>query len=298
MAEKQEYDDMMEKLKEEIERRKAGKGGAKPAATSAATATPAPATAAPAVATTPPVATPPVAEATAVAKPAVAEVAAPVDDEEAALKKQLEAVRAKKEAEKCAAAAKAAAEKAVAEAAAKAAVEKKAKEEAAAKALEASKKAAVAATSSPTPMAAPTTPVAVSAPAMGIREASTPAGFFGITTCIAEMVLSMIHSFAASRKPIKMTVGRVFKKSGEIIKEEGGDMETLETPMFIGPTATVSMGISHTINMGDYQSCKVDVFCSTPCYLGDEVAALNYAESVVKTRLTREIDDVRAAAKK
>lgn len=99
-------------------------------------------------------------------------------------------------------------------------------------------------------------------------------------------------------KPSKMTVRRTFKAGGEITKVEDGDSEVMETPCFVGPTATVSMNIGQTLNLGDYESCKVDIFMSVPCYLGEEDRALEHVRSFVQSKLVREVTEIKEARKK
>lgn len=105
------------------------------------------------------------------------------------------------------------------------------------------------------------------------------------------IIASQIASSEA--KPVKIRVSKTFK-DGELVTVKGGDVETIETPLFIGPTANVSISMGHTINMGDYQSCKIDVFIAVPCHLGEEGAAYDYAKKFVMDRLCREVKDIKA----
>ena len=69
----------------------------------------------------------------------------------------------------------------------------------------------------------------------------------------------------------KIIVRRTFTESGEIVKEEEGDSMTIEMPNFVGPTANVSVDKGATINLGDYNSAKINVFVSVPCYLLEDL---------------------------
>lgn len=89
--------------------------------------------------------------------------------------------------------------------------------------------------------------------------------------------------------PLRKMVRRTFSKAGIITSTDGGDVEMMEVPVFSGPTSTVSVAAGRTVNLGDYNSLKLDVFCSVPCNLGEETAAFEYAKKFVLDKVSEEI---------
>lgn len=131
----------------------------------------------------------------------------------------------------------------------------------------------------------------------GMSSASSASFSGSIESAISGAIANGISSALIRAKPSRMTVRRTFKKSGELVKEDGGDIETMDVPSFNGPTAQVSIALGHTINLGDYESCKVDIFMSTPCYLGEEDRAIEYVKNFVSNQLSKEVVSIREAAK-
>jgi len=127
---------------------------------------------------------------------------------------------------------------------------------------------------------------------------STPSPIGSLDSLVKSMVSDAVRDLISSPvemggKPVKMRVARVFKKSGELVSASDGDVETVDTPLFVGPTATVSCGLSRTVNLGDYESAKIDVFMSVPCYLGEEQAAFEYAKKFASEKLAEEVKKVK-----
>jgi type VI protein secretion system component VasA len=76
------------------------------------------------------------------------------------------------------------------------------------------------------------------------------------------------------------------------------ESETLEVARFEVEPAEVSLELGTTVNMGDYETVRVTVGVRIPCYVEELVAAYADAENFVKTRLTKERDEVVEWAKK
>lgn len=143
------------------------------------------------------------------------------------------------------------------------------------------------------------TGVAVASPIIPASVAPVAPPVGSLDSLVKSMVADVIRDMVSSPvemggKPIKMRVARVFKKSGELVSASDGDVETVDTPLFVGPTATVSCGLSRTVNLGDYESAKIDVFMSVPCYLGEEQLAFEYAKSFAAEKLAEEVKKVKS----
>lgn len=88
----------------------------------------------------------------------------------------------------------------------------------------------------------------------------------------------------AGRILVQKTVGR--KKNATATDAE----ETIEADIFHAPHAMVSCGMGVTVNMGNYESCKVDVHVSIPCYPAEVAQAYNKVRGWCEQVVRREID--------
>ena len=88
-------------------------------------------------------------------------------------------------------------------------------------------------------------------------------------------------------------VVKTYSEKGEIVRECEGDSELIEVPAFVGPTATVSADFGATVNLGDYNSGKVNVFVSVPCYLTQIDEAFKFASKKAKELLHVELDSLK-----
>lgn len=129
------------------------------------------------------------------------------------------------------------------------------------------------------------TPPIIPTPPLGLENV--------IKELIAGGVRSGIQSLTTKEVAVKRMVKRTFSKSGVIIKSDGGDMEEMETPSFTGPVATVSVSAGQTVNLGDYNSTKIDIFLSVPCNLGEEANAFEYAKHFVLSRMATEVKEIK-----
>lgn len=85
------------------------------------------------------------------------------------------------------------------------------------------------------------------------------------------------------------TVSRVYGKVGTL---EAAD-EKLEVRTFVSPPANVEIGYGLTLNIGNYESARVEVKVAIPCYPEEADAAYEWAKKWAEERLQREVKDVR-----
>lgn len=89
-----------------------------------------------------------------------------------------------------------------------------------------------------------------------------------------------------SAKSGTLQVERTFKG-----RQPEGTSEDLETKVFFGPTASVQASLHRTVNLGNYESVKIHVGVSLPCYLEEVTEALDVAIELVAARLAVEVED-------
>jgi hypothetical protein len=81
-------------------------------------------------------------------------------------------------------------------------------------------------------------------------------------------------------------------------KEPVTEKETKNVPLrvhrFLTEPAKVSVSMGLTINLGNFNSCRIDVSLSTPCYREETEDAYTHTRTWVESRLTKEVDDIRA----
>lgn len=70
--------------------------------------------------------------------------------------------------------------------------------------------------------------------------------------------------------------------------------ETLEVRRFLTEPARVSVMMGMALNLGNYESARIDVSVALPCYREEVDAAYVYAHQWVNSRLQQEVQDVRA----
>lgn len=70
--------------------------------------------------------------------------------------------------------------------------------------------------------------------------------------------------------------------------------ETMEVRRFLTEPARVSVMMGMTLNLGNYESARIDVSVALPCYREEVDAAYVQAHEWVNSRLQKEVEDVRA----
>tara|TARA_B100000809_G_C15134750_1_gene530082 strand:+ start:3369 stop:4010 length:642 start_codon:yes stop_codon:yes gene_type:complete len=108
-----------------------------------------------------------------------------------------------------------------------------------------------------------------------------------------DVLLHVLENARHLKRCGKINVTKTFSESGKILSEVEGDTEILATPEFIGPTAAVSVDMGATMNLGDFNSAKVGVFVSVPCYTTEIDEAYAFATNKAKEFLNKEIKDIK-----
>ena len=91
-----------------------------------------------------------------------------------------------------------------------------------------------------------------------------------------------------------VTVNRMYTADGEIVSEEH-----TEDPIKVMKSAEgvelgeVGYNSSMTINLGNYESVKVGVHCSLPCYAEERHEAFTAAKTLTDAKLMEEVDSVK-----
>lgn len=92
--------------------------------------------------------------------------------------------------------------------------------------------------------------------------------------------------------PLTVTVQKAYGKIGAM----EGQTETLEVRTFAAPPAQVELGYGLTLNIGNYESARVDVKISVPCYREETDAAYEWARGWAEERMRREVNEIKNIA--
>jgi hypothetical protein len=90
--------------------------------------------------------------------------------------------------------------------------------------------------------------------------------------------------------PIDVLIQKTFK-DGTMEREHVKD-ETVAVHGFITEPAIVGCGLGRTINLGAYESARLDVSIKVPCYREEAEEAFEFARRFVEDRLDRECEKV------
>ncbi len=88
-------------------------------------------------------------------------------------------------------------------------------------------------------------------------------------------------------------VQRTYSERGIPTWTTQSDPEKLEVRRFLTSPAYVRVGQSATINLGNYESVKIDCGISLPCYAEESEAAFKRAWDAVETEMGKQINAVR-----
>lgn len=80
-------------------------------------------------------------------------------------------------------------------------------------------------------------------------------------------------------------------KFGQTTEKE----EIISVRPFATATATVGYNGTRTVNLGNYNSIKVGVFCSLPCYVEELDSAFKAAKKFVEDRMEIEIEEIESS---
>jgi hypothetical protein len=98
-------------------------------------------------------------------------------------------------------------------------------------------------------------------------------------------------------KPTTLTITRQYKlQSGEA--EADPVNETIEVTKFETEPAIVHLGFGLTINLGNYESARLDVSISVPCYKEQADDAYAAAKVWVEERVQQEVAEIKGGGSK
>jgi len=86
-------------------------------------------------------------------------------------------------------------------------------------------------------------------------------------------------------------------RGGRGVLDEKDDQE-IEIMPFEGETARVGLDAQMTINLGNYQSAKVGVFLSVPCYIEEVSEVYEVVKRTVEQRMGEEVEELKEMKKK
>lgn len=95
-------------------------------------------------------------------------------------------------------------------------------------------------------------------------------------------------------QPLSAVVSRQYQTAGEPPEAPEVKNETLEVQQFVTEPAKVSVAMGLTLNLGNYETARIDVSMLVPCYREEADAAYKYAHGWVEGRLAAEVEDIRS----
>jgi hypothetical protein len=96
--------------------------------------------------------------------------------------------------------------------------------------------------------------------------------------------------------PTQAFVTRQFRLSGKDVGEAEETDEVLEIHKFATQPANVRVEMGMTINLGNYESAKISVCLSVPCYKEEADAAFEYAKKWVEVKTLEEAAEAKKFA--
>lgn len=94
--------------------------------------------------------------------------------------------------------------------------------------------------------------------------------------------------------PSKLFVTKTFGKG---VPEEG-DPEVIAVHRFLTEPAQVQVGMGLTLNLGNYESARIDIRLSVPVYREEINDAYEFVRQYVEKRMDKEVADIKAAIQK
>lgn len=88
-------------------------------------------------------------------------------------------------------------------------------------------------------------------------------------------------------------VTKQYLKSGVPNGDEDNSEETLEVHSFVTSPANVSVEMGMTLNLGNYESARITVSLSVPCYKEELEEAHEFARKWVEDRVVAESKKIR-----
>lgn len=93
------------------------------------------------------------------------------------------------------------------------------------------------------------------------------------------------------------TVRRSFTRNGEIISEDD-EQEEISIHKFITTPAETGVSFGSTINLGNYEAARIDVWCKVPAYREELDEAFEFAKKFADNKMTEELEKVSGSKNK
>lgn len=110
--------------------------------------------------------------------------------------------------------------------------------------------------------------------------------------CGEQEVLIAAQKGFVRREEGKVTVNRQYRE-GKIITKEEDEEEVIDVFNYQQPVAHVSVSYAKTINLGNYESIKLQVGVTVPCYVEEIDDAFEYAAIKGVEYIRREVGKVK-----
>lgn len=94
--------------------------------------------------------------------------------------------------------------------------------------------------------------------------------------------------------PSQLFVSKSFGKKDP----EGGEPQVIAIHRFLTEPAKVQVGMGVTLNLGNYESARVDVVLTVPVYREEINDAFAFAQQYVEKRIAEEVEEIRGTQKK
>lgn len=109
--------------------------------------------------------------------------------------------------------------------------------------------------------------------------------------------MTVVSKKKSLSKESMVTVSRTFSKDGKVISAEA-ETDQLMVHRFETQPAEVGLTKGVTLNLGNFESARVEVFCRVPSYLEEMDDAYRFADAFCEQRIMAEIERVRGNPEK
>lgn len=86
-------------------------------------------------------------------------------------------------------------------------------------------------------------------------------------------------------------VRRTYTKKGQVVSEDE-DAEDINVTRFVTQPAEVGITYGSTINLGNYEAARIDVWCKIPTYREEMSEAFEFVKKFADEKMKSEMDDI------
>ena len=101
-----------------------------------------------------------------------------------------------------------------------------------------------------------------------------------------------MKEFEEKQESSTIHVKRQFVVEGKVLSTEENE-ETIAVHKFVTEPGAVGLSAGMTVNLGDYESVRVEVTSHMPCYREEEEEAWAFVKDKVEKRLGEQLREVR-----